>query len=74
MINPIIGSRVIVILSPRTEVADAKAATLSVLSLILNTDRQIEAISADIPLASFTTKVCIEKITLSSRLLFLSSP
>ena len=43
-------------------------------SLILNTARAMDATKAATPEASFTTKVCIENITLSSRLPFFASP
>jgi hypothetical protein len=51
-----------------------KVISESLFSWILNTVRQIEATRAAIPEASLTTKVCIEKITDSSLLLFLYSP
>ena len=66
----IIGRIVIVMRSPTTEDAAAVAtAAVSVVSLLrLQICNQMDAISAATPLASLTTKVCMEKITLSSRL------
>jgi len=64
-----------VIRSPATDEAAAAVETAaSVSELRLHTDRQMEATRAAIPEASFTTKVCMEKMTLSSRRLFLTSP
>lgn len=54
--------------SPATELPAAATAAPSVFWLKLQTVRQIDATSAATPEASFTTKVCMEKITLSSLL------
>ena len=66
----IIGRIVIVMRSPTTEDAAAVAtAAVSVVSLLgLQICKQMDAIMSATPLASLTTKVCMEKITLSSRL------
>ena len=70
-----IGNTVIVIRNPNTDDAAVSAAcSVSVLLLRLQIDQQMDAMSAATPLASFTTKVCMEKITLSSLLLFFNSP
>ena len=50
------------------------ASMVLLLSLILNILSATDAIITAIPLASLTTKVCMEKITDSSLLLFLISP
>ena len=70
----IMGMTVIVILSPITLLLATCSTTASVSLFRLKTDRHTDAISAATPEASFTTKVCMENITLSSRLLFFNSP
>ena len=62
------GNSVIVIRSPTTELPEAPAAaTASLVSeLKLQRFRHRDATHAAIPEASFTTKVCMEKMTLSS--------
>ena len=52
----------------------ASTTTLDVSELILLNCKQIDATNAATPLASFTTKVCIEKITDSSLLSVFNSP
>ena len=62
------GNNVIVMRSPTTELPEVPAAaTASLVSALkLQRFRHREATSAAIPEASFTTKVCMEKMTLSS--------
>ena len=68
MKRPIIGIPAIVSRSPSTEESAARATTAALVSCLrLQRDRQIAAISTATPEASFTTNVCMEKITLSSR-------
>ena len=63
------GNNAIVMRSPTTELLEAPvAAAASLVSeLKLQRFRHRDATNAAIPEASFTTKVCIEKMTLSSR-------
>ena len=80
-ISPMMGMTVMVIRRPTfalsaTVAAKSTAWSASVTSseLRLLMDRQMAAVNAAIPEASFTTKVCMEKITDSSRRPFFNSP
>ena len=69
MTNNRIGNNVMVMRSPATEPPEAPVAadTVSLVSKFKwQRFRHREATNAAIPEASFTTKVCMEKMTLSS--------
>ena len=61
-------------LTPRDQSTSLSASLTSVPLCRWLTLSQMEATRAAMPEASFTTKVCMEKITLSSRRSFFSSP
>ena len=58
----------------REDAAIGSVTTASLFELIWNTNNTIEDINPAIPEASFTTNVCMEKMTDSSLRLFLNSP